>query len=110
MFKAPELQAKRQGRLCVELHVRTFCSCEYNVLVVRLQTFECLTQTAFFVLYPVHRVDQFKYIHFVENLRQAQYITCRVDFRRSEEHTSELQSRFDLVCRLLLEKKTKANR
>src|SRR5207249_9722299 len=25
---------------------------------------------------------------------------------RSEEHTSELQSRFDLVCRLLLEKKT----
>src|SRR5438067_3551449 len=27
--------------------------------------------------------------------------------RRSEEHTSELQSRFDLVCRLLLEKKKK---
>src|SRR5437868_9959509 len=25
---------------------------------------------------------------------------------RSEEHTSELQSRFDLVCRLLLAKKT----
>src|SRR5699024_11697227 len=25
-------------------------------------------------------------------------------FVRSEEHTSELQSRFDLVCRLLLEK------
>src|SRR5699024_11793911 len=25
--------------------------------------------------------------------------------RKSEEHTSELQSRFDLVCRLLLEKK-----
>src|SRR5207249_10981670 len=29
---------------------------------------------------------------------------------RSEEHTSELQSRFDLVCRLLLEKKKKTNR
>src|SRR5699024_11456574 len=29
--------------------------------------------------------------------------TCR--WPRSEEHTSELQSRFDLVCRLLLEKK-----
>src|SRR5699024_12564720 len=27
---------------------------------------------------------------------------------RSEEHTSELQSRFDLVCRLLLEKNNKA--
>src|SRR5437868_9449730 len=29
------------------------------------------------------------------------------DGPRSEEHTSELQSRFDLVCRLLLEKKKK---
>src|SRR5207249_5764065 len=29
------------------------------------------------------------------------------DPTRSEEHTSELQSRFDLVCRLLLEKKKK---
>src|SRR5699024_11416438 len=28
---------------------------------------------------------------------------------RSEEHTSELQSRFDLVCRLLLEKKKSNN-
>src|SRR5699024_12042082 len=29
----------------------------------------------------------------------------RSQSQRSEEHTSELQSRFDLVCRLLLEKK-----
>src|SRR5689334_24687908 len=29
--------------------------------------------------------------------------------RRSEEHTSELQSQFHLVCRLLLEKKKKTN-
>src|SRR5438105_12856872 len=29
---------------------------------------------------------------------------------RSEEHTSELQSRVDLVCRLLLEKKKQHNR
>src|SRR5699024_12735083 len=29
----------------------------------------------------------------------------KVSSSRSEEHTSELQSRFDLVCRLLLEKK-----
>src|SRR5207249_6970011 len=29
----------------------------------------------------------------------------RLSKARSEEHTSELQSRFDLVCRLLLEKK-----
>src|SRR2546429_937584 len=30
-------------------------------------------------------------------------------FRRSEEHTSELQSRLHLVCRLLLEKKKKTD-
>src|SRR2546428_8592765 len=32
-----------------------------------------------------------------------------LDDPRSEEHTSELQSRSDLVCRLLLEKKKKIN-
>src|SRR2546422_6614898 len=31
------------------------------------------------------------------------------DYTRSEEHTSELQSRLHLVCRLLLEKKKKIN-
>src|SRR2546421_7263975 len=36
----------------------------------------------------------------------SQYLTERHShFGRSEEHTSELQSRSDLVCRLLLEKK-----
>src|SRR5699024_1538038 len=35
------------------------------------------------------------------------YLKDYPDSRRSEEHTSELQSRFDLVCRLLLEKKKK---
>src|SRR5438094_7639958 len=34
----------------------------------------------------------------------------RVSWIRSEEHTSELQSPYDLVCRLLLEKKKKKNR
>src|SRR5699024_12158375 len=33
------------------------------------------------------------------------FLKLLYDFARSEEHTSELQSRFDLVCRLLLEKK-----
>src|SRR5438067_6400956 len=43
----------------------------------------------------------------------AKRLYRKIDFKRrkdgvparSEEHTSELQSRFDLVCRLLLEKK-----
>src|SRR5438094_4772574 len=34
---------------------------------------------------------------------------CRSASRRSEEHTSELQSPYDLVCRLLLEKKKNIN-
>src|SRR5438067_10188016 len=40
-----------------------------------------------------------------EERQQGAPLTARV--HRSEEHTSELQSRFDLVCRLLLEKKKK---
>src|SRR5438874_4819394 len=38
-------------------------------------------------------------------IRQAPEYLDRFLYRRSEEHTSELQSRRDLVCRLLLEKK-----
>src|SRR2546430_17178604 len=34
-------------------------------------------------------------------------ITAVLDTRRSEEHTSELQSQSNLVCRLLLEKKNR---
>src|SRR6266403_3971405 len=39
------------------------------------------------------------------------HLAFRADLEnfRSEEHTSELQSRRDLVCRLLLEKKKKKN-
>src|SRR2546429_4237790 len=33
-----------------------------------------------------------------------------IELRRSEEHTSELQSRLHLVCRLLLEKKKKVHK
>src|SRR5699024_11304599 len=36
-----------------------------------------------------------------QHMKLAQLLTVPI---RSEEHTSELQSRFDLVCRLLLEK------
>src|SRR5699024_12706574 len=35
----------------------------------------------------------------------GELVPHKEDAVRSEEHTSELQSRFDLVCRLLLEKK-----
>src|SRR5690349_23374192 len=37
--------------------------------------------------------------------RRRRVVVARLERDRSEEHTSELQSRRDLVCRLLLEKK-----
>src|SRR5205809_3685788 len=40
----------------------------------------------------------------------AKQLVVGNDGNRSEEHTSELQSRLHLVCRLLLEKKNKTTR
>src|SRR3712207_7258017 len=47
----------------------------------------------------------------LEDLQRLQVLDARAGrrHRRSEEHTSELQSRQYLVCRLLLEKKTEAD-
>src|SRR2546427_5820614 len=41
------------------------------------------------------------------NFLQREYAAAATDIGRSEEHTSELQSQSNLVCRLLLEKKKK---
>src|SRR6266536_2155471 len=41
------------------------------------------------------------------NAARDNVIVYPCSYTRSEEHTSELQSRVDLVCRLLLEKKKK---
>src|SRR3712207_6870767 len=43
--------------------------------------------------------------HFLETLQDYRRLRDAVEHPRSEEHTSELQSRQYLVCRLLLEKK-----
>src|SRR5699024_12046236 len=43
-----------------------------------------------------------EHLRLYDQFQQRQYLLNKL---RSEEHTSELQSRFDLVCRLLLEKK-----
>src|SRR2546429_3139686 len=44
-----------------------------------------------------------------EALPKAQHFRAN-RYKRSEEHTSELQSRLHLVCRLLLEKKKESDR
>src|SRR2546427_9331705 len=43
----------------------------------------------------------------LQRLRPRHALVAVLDARRSEEHTSELQSQSNLVCRLLLEKKKK---
>src|SRR5699024_11807128 len=45
---------------------------------------------------------RFRFSHQLLKLPRSQYMP-EGSIARSEEHTSELQSRFDLVCRLLLE-------
>src|SRR2546422_7343933 len=42
-----------------------------------------------------------------KDMLQLVRTSCSMSLSRSEEHTSELQSRLHLVCRLLLEKKKK---
>src|SRR5699024_12028264 len=48
-------------------------------------------------------------VNFRAHFTPAVEIGWRLARERSEEHTSELQSRFDLVCRLVLEKTKHAN-
>src|SRR5699024_11883710 len=80
---------------------------------------------------PFHSLSSFRYrsipydkmdkAHIVRSYLDSNALPCMINgflqqsgplmalifivFLRSEEHTSELQSRFDLVCRLLLENK-----
>src|SRR5260221_10537259 len=44
-----------------------------------------------------------------DTVTPSRYSTVRMRAVRSEEHTSELQSHSDLVCRLLLEKKKRTS-
>src|SRR5260221_11165069 len=51
--------------------------------------------------------------HVAEGVYSARTVLARarlLNVERSEEHTSELQSHSDLVCRLLLEKKKQKDR
>src|SRR5207249_10558015 len=63
------------------------------------------------VVFPKRMGTAAEFAALVRSLIENDYMNAeviRLDAGiRSEEHTSELQSRFDLVCRLLLEKKKK---
>src|SRR5439155_25000859 len=77
----------------------SFVSHPYERYVVDLYLYECRITSGELGSLAVHA---FKWVTSAE--------FDRYPFTRSEEHTSELQSRGHLVCRLLLEKKKKKNR
>src|SRR2546427_9376549 len=58
-----------------------------------------------------HLLEQRGRVGFVgeEEMLGVVFLLERLDLPRSEEHTSELQSQSNLVCRLLLEKKKTTN-
>src|SRR5699024_12510094 len=58
------------------------------------------TASRCFIMFQVRRILQTKKMKMTKTIKIKS-----LKRQRSEEHTSELQSRFDLVCRLLLEKK-----
>src|SRR5438105_11957585 len=83
---------------------------EINITVTGRKSGRAISNPVWFVLQedqlyllPVSGSDTQWYKNVLKNS------LIRIDARgiRSEEHTSELQSRVDLVCRLLLEKKKK---
>src|SRR5699024_12699324 len=102
--------------LLVSLYVVSFVKC-LLLLVVPLSIFLLLMRR------PHHTSTLFPYTTLFRSQRAKEETQCLPKKKtaqrirraqphrgahwqcRSEEHTSELQSRFDLVCRLLLEKK-----
>src|SRR5438874_12010897 len=86
----------------------------YTLFITSLSTFFIFNDTATTEIYslslhdalPISPRPKNERLMFLARLQEALYRRHRQGARhRSEEHTSELQSRRDLVCRLLLEKK-----
>src|SRR2546421_8816898 len=76
----------------------------------RSPLFFLYTFPSYFLTFPTHCLTVPKlillYLLFHITILIVNIASCQATVR-SEEHTSELQSRSDLVCRLLLEKKKK---
>src|SRR5699024_12003341 len=58
----------------------------------------------------IHHTPNVSFANVTITRNMTNAVALSDDRARSEEHTSELQSRFDLVCRLLLEKKKKTKK
>src|SRR6266481_6471792 len=95
-------------------------------MLISLPSFSPTSVFAFFFFLMIRRPPRSTLFPYTTLFRSARDVAARrreldrdvvpalgepalADARRSEEHTSELQSQFQLVCRLLLEKKKKKN-
>src|SRR5699024_11549309 len=83
----------------------------YQLTILQSINLSPFLQNFDFLLYLRDKIVQkFVLDLFLRYQSRYQSLECELHYlidlsERSEEHTSELQSRFDLVCRLLLEKK-----
>src|SRR5699024_12238551 len=79
-----------------------FTSFHYHI--IRTSYFHSLSRANLCLFLMLGGCSSQLYLIMISAPLLASFAACSDAFR-SEEHTSELQSRFDLVCRLLLEKK-----
>src|SRR5437868_10872864 len=89
-------------RLCLYRHLSSFHCFFFFLMIRRPPRSTLFPYTTLFRSTPVQPVASIDENDQVWVFVVLSYLTW---LPRSEEHTSELQSRFDLVCRLLLEKK-----
>src|SRR2546430_12651103 len=104
------------------LHMSIYCYCFFFFLMIRrpprstlfpyttlFRSFKCMT-------YPMDKKEHCgadasaRFNRADYGINFGDKYGFKMDVKRSEEHTSELQSQSNLVCRLLLEKKKKIKR
>src|SRR5699024_12513650 len=86
---------RRSSDLIVIWNINNYFDNMENMMQVSVDK-HFITDDCRSLYYVCNTIDEI--LDYIENYDET-------DIDRSEEHTSELQSRFDLVCRLLLEKK-----
>src|SRR6266403_6413850 len=79
-------------------------TCEIFISTSSFSFFFFFNDTATTEIYTLSLHDALPILSW-RSMRYCSNRSCSISWTRSEEHTSELQSRRELVCRLLLEKK-----
>src|SRR6266513_5460270 len=88
-----------------QLHAQTYTEKLKNLVEALPVVRPWGTHVFYVYVVQVRERDLFRQILAQEGIATGIHYPIPIHLQRSEEHTSELQSRFDLVCRLLLEKK-----